>query len=1222
MSTQNATPAGLLAAIAGTALAAFSPLAQAQTASAASPRSRAISPASVQTAGAATTSARPGVTPDRGHPRLNVTPSSVQMTQLAHRFRRDIAGERLAQIMLERQREPVDRAVERMLRSLDQLRAVKWDLPTRDNLNTSAPAAPASDGGDDPIGDAGNTAADLDAAPGGVFVPRSWGVVSTPQGDEVQIPYTIDQEIIDAFFFPDNNDPLGSSSSYNELQALPNILAILLLLETDLEEFNIEFVAYNPSIHDRAVLFQSISIDPLFVPEFFALSDQDTLDGEVCLNSVDGFGAPTDPVNDDDPVLLLDDTVGGNPARLIVHCDWSDVGNLTRQIGFVLGLAWHQTWESPTSDLTRDDFIEIFPQNIIPIGPGTPQFPFTIAGTNVTERLAQWDTNVPESWVSLGGYDPFSIVHQDAFSFSVNLLEVFLPEPLILQTQAVAIENQRRASATPPIAPIQGTSPNASQAEIDAGLDELINIMGFGVEFSVGDRNVIAAVIDSDRYYVNENPECPVDVNRDLLQNFDDLLAFSALFAAGDSAADVNRNGFLDPQDYADFFALYTPGDCRDFDPDGAGNGFVRDNGCPFDIVGDDFLTTFDGGLVSFNADGQQNWADLIAFNELFKAGDISTDLFPDLLLNAADFQALSGDFTAGRCADVDDQNFAFDPSVCPNDVNLDGFQNFADLVTFANLVAADEPIADLDFDGVRDFNDYLLFAAEIDGNEGECVESLANPRPDGCDFDLASEAPDGGFELVADGFQDWNDRLAFATIIGEGRADPDGTVGDTSVLVANLDGNGILDSADYAAFDTGFTVGQCNPGGGALIADGCEFDLDNNRVQNWLDRAAFASIAGVTSRTPDGSTQVADLNFDNIINGADYGTFVGRFAEGECQLGLAAPVPSFCEFDVNNDNVQDWQDLLLFEQLLLTGDPVANLTFDFTINFQDRNAFLAQTRAAGGIVPDPANPGFFGTCAINGQPPIFDGCTVDLSGPPDADGNFDYIPDGQQNWIDRLAYAQLLMSGNLITDFNGNGVIDGGQLGVAPEGGDFAVFRIAADDGTDDGLFDNLGACVPAGAAIPQPNGCRFDINVDGIQDTADLVLFGELVLAGNPAADINGDSFIDEFDINLFNQEFSTGECNVDPNDPDSDPNNPSPDGCPFDFNGDGIQSAADRAFFIDLYNSGNPVADFNGDGNVNITDLQEFIAAFQPGFCSPDSPTPTPGNRPGGFGNTNPT
>jgi hypothetical protein len=48
--------------------------------------------------------------------------------------------------------------------------------------------------------------------------------------------------------------------------------------------------------------------------------------------------------------------------------------------------------------------------------------------------------------------------------------------------------------------------------------------------------------------------------------------------------------------------------------------------------------------------------------------------------------------------------------AVCSADVNLDGVVDFNDLLAYLNLFNAQDPMADVDEDGVVDFNDFLVY--------------------------------------------------------------------------------------------------------------------------------------------------------------------------------------------------------------------------------------------------------------------------------------------------------------------------------------------------------------------------------------------------------------------------------------------------------------------------------------------------------------------------------
>lgn len=70
------------------------------------------------------------------------------------------------------------------------------------------------------------------------------------------------------------------------------------------------------------------------------------------------------------------------------------------------------------------------------------------------------------------------------------------------------------------------------------------------------------------------------------------------------------------------------------------------------------------------------------------------------------------------------------------------------------------------------------------------------------------------------------------------------------------------------------------------------------------------------------------------------------------------------------------------------------------------------------------------------------------------------------------------------------------------------------------------------------------------------------------------------------------------------------PAETSCPGDVNGDGVVNFLDLAWFLDWYNTNNPLADINGDGAVTYPDLQAFLGLWVPGFCSPSG---FPFNRP---------
>ncbi len=668
-----------------------------------------------------------------------LTERAIEFSQIAHEMREEIAAERMEAFLRQRNAPAVERMREQF-RKIAEGAAVRWDLP--DAPRSGADAAPG--------GTANATPGTENGVPGGVYTPRSWG--------SLDVPYTFDPEMVDAFFFSgavtgENLDP----EQFNAANGIPNVITALLILETDLEDIGIKFVGFNPTIHDRAIIFSSISLDPELADDYIGSGGEpdDLADLAPCLNSNDGFGAPSIQ----DPGVNTD-LGAATPARQITHCTWTDIGHLTRQIGFALGLSWHQV------RFDRDTFIEIFPENVIPIAdPSGFPFPGT---TNVTAAEIQFRRTLPPTLQAIGEYDAFSIVHQDAFSFSINGLPTFLPLEPLLQTTAVLEENQRRADLGLPLIP--GTDAGATPAEIQAGLDELLVLMGFSVEFSKGDLVTIQEIFTADpqdTWFIGQVPFCPFDVNADFRQDFGDLFDFAALWLNESNSADIDRDGFVTPNDLALFFGQFTAGVC-----DPVQESF-QPNGCPYDI----------------NGDGVQDFADRIAFLALYDAGNPVADLNGDGIVNLEDLALFNGDFTGtdgaflfGECqVGLTAPRFAG----CRFDLDGDGDQDFDDRQAFAVLFATGNTAADLNSDGVVDGQDSLIFNEEF--QTGTCDPN--NPPDNNCPFDLNG-----------DGRQNFNDLAIFVNLWQSG--DP----------ATDLDGNGIVDILDLQEFSRQFRPGFCSP--------------------------------------------------------------------------------------------------------------------------------------------------------------------------------------------------------------------------------------------------------------------------------------------------------------------------------------------------------------------------------------------------------------------------
>lgn len=669
-----------------------------------------------------------------------LTERAIEFSQIAHEMREEIAAERMDEFMRQRNTPAVER-MRKHLRKVFEGTVAQWDLPEAPRSGADVPAG----------GTANATPGAENGVPGGVYTPRSWG--------GLEVPYTFDADMVDAFFFSggvngENLDP----EEFGAANGLPNVITALLILETDLEDIGIKFVGFNPTIHDRAIIFSSVSLDPELFDDYISTGGEadDLADLEPCLNSADGFGAPSsqDPGFDQSPL-------GTTPARVITHCTWTDIGHLTRQIGFALGLSWHQV------RFDRDTFIEIFPENVIPIDdPSGFPFPGT---TNVTADEIQFRRTLPPTLQTIGEYDAFSIVHQDAFSFSINGLPTFLPLEPLLQTTAVLEENQRRATLGLPLIP--GTDAGATPAQIQAGLDELLTLMGFTVEFSKGDLVTIEEIFTSDpqdNWFVGQVPYCQFDVNADLRQDFGDLFDFAALWLNNSNSADLDRDGFVEPADLATFFGLFTAGVCdpvqENFQP----------NGCPYDV----------------DRDGDQDFDDRLVFLAFYDSGNPVADLNGDglvniddlVLFNGGDFNSGDGFFLFGDCeVGLTAPRF----NGCRFDLDGDGDQDFDDRQAFGTLFATGNTAADLNADGIVDGQDSLIFNEGFE--TGDCDPN--NPPDNNCPLDLNG-----------DGRQNFNDLALFVDLWQAG--DP----------ATDLDGNGIVDILDLQQFSREFRPGFCSP--------------------------------------------------------------------------------------------------------------------------------------------------------------------------------------------------------------------------------------------------------------------------------------------------------------------------------------------------------------------------------------------------------------------------
>jgi hypothetical protein len=747
-----------------------------------------------------------------------LTARAIEWSQIAHEMRHELAAEWLPEF----RRQLATPAGVRAQQAIDEIRRgipqPRWEVPP--------PPRAAARAGDM----LANTPAAMvtDDDPGGFYSPRAW--------PNFEVPYAFDEDMVDNFFFSGavTGENLGPEE-FSSANGLPTTIAALLIIEEQLEDFvdsngvpyEIKFVGYNPDIHDRVLVFSSISIDPAFVGDYLGTGGEpDDLNGlPACLNNIDGYGAPT---------VQQDGDFEDIPARTSTLCTWSNIGHQARNAAHALGLFWHQ------SRPDRDQFITIDPSNIIPQLAG---FPVSIAGTGINDGPLQWTTDPITAFRSVGGYDPFSIVHQDAFSFSVNTLPVYEFTTAALNTPGVISENLRRAATVPPTPPVTTTS-------------ELLTLAGFQAIFSEGDLIAIEDLYNSDFWYLGRAAGCPTDVNGDGFQNFLDRADFVTIAQTSGTAddvsfqADVNVDGDVDEFDYAAFDGTFVAGECGDdpLDP-------VIPNGCDFD-VDNDGDQDFDDRLAVITAafPTYVNGSFPPVASRDVELGDFTFNG----ILDANDLAAFSARFEDGQCQRGQGAPIS---TGCAFDIDADGDQDFDDQRLFFDLFALGSPVTDLDFNGILDNDDVAAFNAAF--ISGTCESGNTEPVPNGCDFDLNN-----------DGEQNFQDRLLFGDLWEAG--DP----------VTDLDGDGITgEPDDLGLFATTFTTGTCVRAQTEPQPDGCPLDVNGDDKQNFTDLSLYLQLwqAGEPGTELDG---------DGILSIGDPQTFVGQFVPGFCSPLTPDPDP------------------------------------------------------------------------------------------------------------------------------------------------------------------------------------------------------------------------------------------------------------------------------------------------------------------------------------------
>lgn len=543
-----------------------------------------------------------------------------------------------------------------------------------------------------------------DQIPDGLGVmPRGFQSVNTWAGGD--IPYTFSDEMINAFFFPDA-DP--SDEDVNRTVGLANTLAAMLIIETEFRADpatgfpGIRFVGFDPLVHtdNRLLLVDSRSED---------IWDTDGQIAEVCINSIDAFGSPQPELEG----LLLTPNSAFNAdvnAREWTHCTWTDFGSMVQFLGFALGL--HLEHRRPD----RDDFITVFPERIAPANFPTDQ--------NDVFNRAEFFEIAAQGYISdTTDYDLDSITHADPLGASVDGRFVFeIRDDLRIRpdgrdridtvgrgdffsdTDRIAIAQLYTDIAEEWYLGLEALCPcnvnlddSQNQADFDAfqvlfdngdpraelNDDGVIDQDDFNIFQTIflatGPRNCFDEPFDpTTGWFYGQNPSCPQDVNGDLVQNDEDVIAFEALFNAGSLRADLspfrspvdatqNGDGTLDESDLLVFDALFQPGVCNPTGPgvDREGWFLGKNPNCPVDV----------------DENGIQNRRDVELFIELLNNGDPAADISPfvditnpdangDGFLNVFDIQTFNSLFVPGFCVDGVPPSPITRPELTDNRVN------------------------------------------------------------------------------------------------------------------------------------------------------------------------------------------------------------------------------------------------------------------------------------------------------------------------------------------------------------------------------------------------------------------------------------------------------------------------------------------------------------------------------------------------------------------------
>jgi hypothetical protein len=197
------------------------------------------------------------------------------------------------------------------------------------------------------------------------------------------------------------------------------------------------------------------------------------------------------------------------------------------------------------------------------------------------------------------------------------------------------------------------------------------------------------------------------------------------------------------------------------------------------------------------------------------------------------------------------------------------------------------------------------------------------------------------------------------------------------------------------------------------------------------------------------------------------------------------------------------------------------------------------------------------------------------------------------------------------ITDLNGDGVVNGAELGIllgnwtgtpqssssssASQSSSSSSARLRGDI-TGDGVVNGADLGVLLGQWGTSGNGTGADINGDGTVNGADLgALLGEWTITSQSSSsssssssrlrgDINGDGVVNGADLGILLG--SWGPCVE----------------CPADLNGDGVVNGADLGILLGNWTAGSSTSspcgmgDWDCNGRIDDVDFAAFLACFE--------------------------